>query len=394
MRIKIEVINTRKLFLILWGLVVLLTFHKGFCYEKSSITEGWSPLSKDKAIEEAKKNAVGNEVGALISSHLMEEKQELIRQKVLARFENYINGFYIIDEKPKQRERNKDNKYFVKIKSSVKVDKIKKDLAILEIILDRANFPRFAVSITPIQNEASPINHGQVESSIKTAFLSKGFYLIAPREMEKGLDELRQGNSPIDKSWEDLMKPDIIVKGKVESTKNGNIAGSMLVSITVTLTLEVIRTDTDEILSTGTWDSADAGINYSTAANVAGNSVSEKASKKVITDVLNKYVIKTGGTHTIQIKVYNITDILVLDYLEKSLESKENGIPGIQKLSRRSFTEGIAIFNAEIKGESDAIASAIQKKVFGKIRVAVTGFSQNVIRLTIFQNKKKKKEEK
>jgi hypothetical protein len=395
-----KVSNPKRAFMILLGLIVILTFHKGFCSEKEITSEGRSSISKYEALEKAKRNAVDHAVGTLISSHLMVEKRELIRYKILNDPDIYILGFHIIDEDQKPPGKDKNKEDFVKIKSLIKVDKIKKEVETLERRLKGTNFPRFAVIIIPMQNESSSINHRQVESSIKTAFLRKNFYLIDPEIMDKsGIEKYdrqkpRQGNSTIDKLWEDIMKPDIIVKGKVESTKNGKIVGSMLVSSTVILTLKVIRTDTGEILSTGTWDSAGAGINYSTAANVAGKSVAEMASKTVIPDVLNKYVIKTGGTHIIQIKVYNIIDLSDLDYLEKSLESKENGVPGIHQLSRRSFAEGIAIFDAKIKGDSDAIASAIQKKMLGKFKVVVTGFSRNVIRLTIFQNKKKKKEEK
>ena len=182
------------------------------------------------------------------------------------------------------------------------------------------------------------------------------------------------------------MQADVILIGEAHSNKSGNITGSNFVSVTKALTLKTIRADTGEILAANTWNASGAGLNDVAASNNAAKRVADMAGDQLITDVLNKFLVETGGTQMIQLIVYNITNFSDLEFLEKSLMDGKDGIPGIQQLYRRNFENGIAIFDAEIKGESDVIAHAIQKKIFKRYKVVVTGTSQNVIKLTIVQN--------
>ncbi len=393
----------KKMSIILWCLLISLNFHEGLCREKRIVAEGRSTLANldkekayERALEDAFRKAVEQGVGIHISSQSMTKNYQLISDEILARSSGYVQEYKIL------KSYEKDGFYVIKISALVKLDDIKNDLQAVGILLERKNLPRLIVlvnetfmsQLTP-ENSKKPLFQSQIQSQVEARLTSllveKGFYVLdsnsitESRAKEQAVKAL-QGKTEAAKLLGDIMRADVILIGEAHSNKSGNIAGSNFVSVTKALTLKAIRADTGEILAANTWNSSGAGLNDAAASNNAAKRVADMAGDQLITEVLNKFLVETGGTQIIQIIVYNIRGFSDLEFLEKSLMDSQHGIPGLSQLYRRSFEKGIAIFDAQIKGESDVIAHAIQKKIFKRYKVVVTGTSQNVIKLTIVQN--------
>lgn len=391
----------KKMFLIIWCLLICLNFHQGLCVEKRIRAEGRSTLAhldvekaRDRAFEDALRKAVEQGVGIHISSESLSKNYQLIYDKILANSSGYVQQYRIIGEE------EKGGFYVVKISALVKIDDIKSDLIAIGILLERKNLPRVLVVIKEqfmsqvVTKKAKHFffhRQSQVEACLAAAFLEKGFYVLdsrsvkGSREKEQAIKAI-QGNIKAAKLLGNIMNADVVLIGDSYSKKSGTVAGSNFISVAATLSVKAIRAGTGEILTANTWNSSGAGLNDIAAANNAAKRVSSIASDKLIRDVLNKYIKDIQGAHIIQVIIYNITNFSHLDLLEKELK---HYIPGIQKLYRRSFERRIAILDASIKGEIDTVASAIQKRKFEKFKVVVTGFSKNVIKLTIVQHEKK-----
>ncbi len=374
--------------------IVLLTFVVLNIFPSQDIeivTEGRSSLAnrdiekaRDSAIEDALRRAVEQGVGTFISSESITEKYRLIYDKILSNSFGYIREYKILTEE-------KDGGfYIVKIRAVVSSASIENDLQAIGLLLERKNLPRLMILI---QESLYPNSDGenylaqqsQAEVSVVSAFLEKSFFVIdsatlnSSREREQAIRAL-QGDSKAASLLGLMHEADLVVLGTAASSARGKVANSNFISVGTTLTLKVIRTDTAEILAVKTWNSSGAGLDVLAASNNSVKRVSENVCDELISDVLNKWAAETGGTHIIQIQVTQVINFSDLDHLEKTLL---NRIPGIQELYRRSYERGIAMLDARVKGEADTIASAIQKFIFGRYKVVVSGFSKNVIKLKL-----------
>lgn len=393
----------KKISIILWCFFLSLNFHQGQSREKRIVVEGRSTLTNldieiayERALEDALRKAVEQGIGIHISSQSMARNYQLISDEILARSSGYVQQYKIL------KQGKKDGVYAIKISALVKMDDIKNDLISIGILLKRKKLPRMLVLVNEkfmsqltSENSKTLFIHGQIQSQIEarlaSLLLEKGFHvldsksIIQSRAKEQAIKAL-QGKAAAAKLLGDIMHADVVLIGEAHSNKSGNIAESNFVSVTKALTLKAIRVDTGEILAANTWNSSGAGMNDIAASNNAAKRVADIAGDQLITDVLNKYITETGDTHMIQLIVYNIRSFSDLEFLEKSIMDRAHGIPGIRQLFNRGFEKGIAIFDAQIKSESDAIAHAIQKKIFKRYKVVVTGISKNVIKLTIVKN--------
>ena len=364
--------------------------------DKEIVAEGRSSLAnldiekaRDRALEDAMRNAVEQGVGVFVSSESITQSYRLIYDKILINSYGYVRERRIISE-GKQGEF-----YVVRIAAIVKTGSIKNDLQAIGLLMERKQLPRLMVLIKESW-QARPEDQGffsrqsQAEVSVVSAFLKKGFYVLDStalkdsRGREEALKVIR-GDSKAASMLGQLAGSDIVVAGESISQNRGTVANSSFVSVSTTFNLKVFNVDTAEILAAKTWNGPGAGLDELSASNASVTNVSNKVCDELIVDVLNKWVAQTGGTQIIQIIVYQVTSFSDLDYLEKSLS---NWIPGIKELYRRSYESGIAILDARVKGESDTIASAIQKKVFGRFKVIVSGFSKNMIKLMIVKEEK------
>jgi hypothetical protein len=392
----------KKMSIIIGCLLIALNFHQGLCREKRIVAEGRSTLANldkekayERALDDALRKAVEQGVGVHISSQSKANNYQLIYDEILSMSSGYVQQYKIL------KNYKKDGMLVVKVSALVKIDDIKNDLISIGVLLGRKKLPRvlvlvnetFMSQLTP-ENSKNLFIHGQkqsqVEARLASILMEKGFHVLDSKSITKSREKeqaikILQGKTGAAILLGNIMHADVILIGEAHSNKSGNIAGSNFVSVTKALTLKAIRADTGEILAANTWNSSGAGMNDAAASNNAAKRVADMAGGQLINDVLNKYLAETGGTQMIQLIVYNITSFSDLESLEDELKKH---IPGIQQLYRRSFERGIAIFDAQIKGESDVIAHAIQQRPFNVAKVVVTGTSKNVIKLTIKKNRR------
>lgn len=372
-------------------LATLLIVSLGRGREHTVVSEGRSSIknldlenARDRALDDAFRKAVEQGVGICIVSESLTQNYRLIYDNILSRAFGYIQEYKILDEY------KSEDFYIVQIEAVVGMDTIKDDLQAIGLLMERKNMPRLMVLVQEKLFGGEKGNdmfgsQSQTEVSLVSAFLDKGFHVVDSKTItesrirEEAVKAI-QGNERAAALIGRTMNADIVVAGEAFSRSRGRIRNSQLISVGTTLSLKVVRTDTGEILAVKAWNSPGAGPDELAASHNSIKRVSQKVSEELISDILDKWVAETGSTQDIQILVYEITSLSDLEFLEKTLLDQ---ISGIQSLYRRSFERGIAVLDAGIKGEAKTVASAIQKKVFQRFKVVVTGYSKNMIKLTI-----------
>ena len=160
-------------------MLVFLTAGFAFSKEKTIVTEGISVTSKADAIRQAQRAAVEQGVGVFIHSETETANYVLQKDKILARTKGYVTSYKILEESSKK------NDYFVKIKATVSLDKIKDDLMAMKILLESMERPKLMVLIEEDYIDMKKPMMRIAETEINSRLAAKGFELVDKAQVEK-----------------------------------------------------------------------------------------------------------------------------------------------------------------------------------------------------------------
>ena len=99
--------------------------------------------ARDKALDDARRKAVEQAVGAVISSSTVTENFELLEDKIFSQAAGYVRSYVVVDE-----SRDADGIYSVTIDCEVSAGKIDSDLAAIQNLLAQKQMPRVLVMVS------------------------------------------------------------------------------------------------------------------------------------------------------------------------------------------------------------------------------------------------------
>lgn len=99
--------------------------------------------ARDKALDDARRKAVEQAVGAMISSSTVTENFELLEDKIFSQSAGYVRSYVVVDE-----SRDGDGIYSVTIDCEVSAGKIDSDLAAIQNLLAQKEMPRVLVMVS------------------------------------------------------------------------------------------------------------------------------------------------------------------------------------------------------------------------------------------------------
>ncbi len=120
-------------------LLILVFAAHAYAVDTSVEAEGVSSLSREDAIRQAQRLAVGQAVGVFVQSETEIENFRLKKNRVFSRTEGYITKFDVIEE------RKVRGIYKVRINAVVSLDKIKDDLMAMKILLESLERPKIMI---------------------------------------------------------------------------------------------------------------------------------------------------------------------------------------------------------------------------------------------------------
>lgn len=132
-------------------------------------------VARERAIQDAIRNAVEKGTGLFLSSETVIENYELLKDKIFSKAEGYIKEYSIISEK------EEEGLYRVKIKALVKEGKLKDDVNALRILILEKERPRVLVLA----------NVSFLEDMLSGSFRDAGFPVLDPSSLKKKMEKER-----------------------------------------------------------------------------------------------------------------------------------------------------------------------------------------------------------
>lgn len=333
----------------------------------SSISGGNDMIARDAAIEDAKRKAVEQAVGTLVSADTVVENFQTLSDNVYTKTQGYIKKFDIINES------HTPEIYKVSIRATVLLGVVKNDLDAIGLLHVKAEKPRVLFMIAE-QNIGQKYFvfwwHGKSEYSgevtdmsaaemaLKEAFIGKGFNVVDISGSQDSI-EISNAYRVADLTNDAARKigknlnAEIIVKGKVIAKEGPKNEGSAISVYIADITAQAIRVDTGNVLGAGKGHGVSRNISDVTGGTDAISKAATEMADKLMEQILAKW---STGTTGIIIRVSGISDFKKVAEFKNTLKKR---IRGTNAVYQRKVENGSAVFEVDTKSQASAVADEI-----------------------------------
>jgi hypothetical protein len=333
----------------------------------STIHGGAVDIARDKAIENAQRNAVEEKVGVMITSFSEVENFQIKMDQILSESKGFINTYTVVSE-----ERAGDT-YKVTIEADVGVGRLKDRMAAIDLIMARKSKPRLMMLFSE-QAQKDAV----AEASMTKYFISQGFKLVDVGAVKrtKGYERL-QSLSSDRKELSQMARrygAEVIILGKVEITTKAFKIGDVEVSSNeVIVSAKVVNGDTGEVIAT---DSKTRKGDIKVTTEEAAKDLAKEMKEQI----LERWSSELTNMATVKLVVYGLNSYRELSRFKELLAAE---VKGFKQMHQRSYANGEVELDVEIKGNAQSLADDVAAMTLNKRKVKILEITQNRIEVRV-----------
>jgi hypothetical protein len=317
------------------------------------------PAARHRAIEEALRRSVEQELGLLISSETIVKNYRTLEDKIFSKSQGYVLKYSILSEHAL------GNRYRVSIRALVSLESIKNDLMAFGILKQQMHNPRLMIVVGTRSGQVDAAARS-VRIQLEKTLAEKHFDLVDPAASErlhnntKMLLDVTKDTVIAAKMGLDY-HAEVVLTGIVDSehTPKSDISHD---KARTTLTLRVIDASTAKILASTEESATGVASRGDEALSRAGVKASERAAIYASNEVQKWWneLKNTGTPYRITLKGVNRYPDAVL--FEDTVQSIDN----VVSLNERVFGGGFLECDVMYKGKKSNLTRAIFSKLSGK----------------------------
>ena len=368
----------RRLLIFIYAVSMILTFSFPVAHAQdkvravgmATIYDNAIDIARDKALENAQRNAVEEKVGVMITSVTEVENFQVKMDQILSESKGFINSYEIISEG------KAGNNYKVQIEADVGTGRLRDRMDAIDLIMARKSKPRLIMIFSEkAQKDAI------AEAAMSRYFLSYGFKLVDAGSVKKG--KVRGGIQTLGSDPKEvtriaqnygaeiviLCKVEVVTKSyKMSDVKMGNIE---VTSNDVTVSGKVINGDTGEIIAT---DSK----TRKGEINVTAEEAAKDLAKGMKEEILERWSSELTNVATVKLEVSGLNTFKELLRFKELLAAE---VKGFRQMHQRSYshTNGEVELDVEIKGNTQSLADDVAAITMNGRKVKILEITQNKI---------------
>lgn len=232
------------------------------------------------------------------------------------------------------------------------------------------------------ENNTGNGSTGDSERVLSQSLIEKGAEVIDQELIQSSIDRNKavqalSGNSQAAASLGLQFGADIVLIGKAIVQHSGNgIRNTDLKSYQASINIKAIKTDTAEVIYTGTGSAVKIHVNDITGGSLALQAAAQQISNNFIPKLLEKQKTNSNSSSIskIQLIVGNLSEFWQVAEVKKMLRSD---VSGVQDVVQRSFVAGAAIFEIHYGGSSEQFADTLSTAKAHNFRLKIQGLSSN-----------------
>ncbi len=315
----------------------------------AAIRDGNMGLAKDEALKDAKRVAVQEVLGSMVSARSDVQNFQLVSQKVTSKTEGMIEKFDTISASAVSAA-----EYQVKIRAKVSTALISKTI---EEAIAAQGKPRMMVLIDETV-EGRADGNKTAQSAIEGTFSDQGFPMVDRETVEKLLTANKKkiaaalgGNNAAAKELGVDAGAEIVFVGSSRVKSAGRI-GEMT-SMQADLNVRVIDVNTGKILTTALEHGAAPHINPDTGAVNAIKKATVKLSDKMVPQIMKRWDINRANTIALLVTGLDYQRLMVLrgEITEK--------VRGVKTINLKGSSGRAATLEVEFEGSSTDLADRL-----------------------------------
>ena len=338
-------------------------------------------LTKDAAIEQAKRDAVENGLGAYISSETVVTATSL-SDNIYSKAQGFVKKFDIVNEK-----KDPDGNWEITISAEVTqmLDQVMQDEAALQTLLNSMNRPRI-IFLLREENLIDNTPTDFAETKLLSMFYEKGFDVVDRQLVQalKGKPDFEQaleGNVAAAAKIAGMLGAEVIVIGTAKISSGGEFYG--MTSGQADLNGKIVRVDTGEILAVvPNAHGKKPHISPSTAGVNAVNQAAAKMGEDIIRQLIQKWSTQQSNFVKVFIVLKN-ADFGSYMMFQSFLSAQT--VSGIRNAYSKSLNDGVAEYEVEFEGKAMDLAMGLSQTTPDGLNFKVTGMTGNRITAEIVQ---------
>jgi len=338
-------------------------------------------LTKDAAIEQAKRDAVEIGLGAYISSETVVTATSLT-DNIYSKAQGFVKTFKVISE-----NKGPDGNWEVTISAEVTaiLDEVMQDEAALQTLLSSMNRPRI-IFLVREENLIDNVPTDFAETKLLSLFFEKGFdvvdrQLVQALKGEPDYENALSGNVAAAAKVASQLGADIIVIGTAKVSSGGIFYG--MTSGQADINGKIVRVDTGDILAVVP---NAHGKKPHISPTTAGVNAMNEAAGTLGTEIIRQLIEKWSTAQSNFVKCYIVlknADFMSYTMFETFLKAQT--VSGIRNAYSKSLNDGIAEYEIEFEGKAMDLAMGLSKTQPDGFNIKVTGITGNRITAEIAQ---------
>lgn len=338
-------------------------------------------LTKDAAIEQAKRDAVENGLGAYISSETVVTATTL-SDNIYSKAQGFVKKFNIVKEK-----KDPDGNWEITISAEVTqiLDLVMQDEVAMQTLLNSMNRPRI-IFLLREENLIDNTPTDFAETKLLSMFYNKGFdvvdrQLVQALKGEPDYEQALGGNVAAAAKIAAMLGAEVIVIGTAKISSGGVFYG--MTSGQADLNGKIVRADTGEILAVvPNAHGKKPHISPSTAGINAVNEAADKLGQDIIRQLIQKWSTQQSNFIKVFIVLKN-ADFGSYMMFQSFLQAQT--VSGIRNAYSKSLNDGVAEYEVEFEGKAMDLAMGLSQTTPDGLNFKVTGMSGNRITAEIVQ---------
>jgi len=369
-----------KNFLKIWTILLLTGSCLLWAQGQTATGVGYG-LTKDAAVEQAKRDAVEQGLGAYMTSSTTVTATS-IEDNIYSKAQGFVKSFKIVKE-----TKGPDGNFEITIEAQVTdmIDQVMADEAALQTLLNAMNRPRIIFMVRE-ENLIDNTPTDFAETKLLSMFYDKGFdvvdrQLVQALRGEQDYEQALAGNVSAAAKIAAQLGAEVIVIGTAKISSGGKVYN--MHSGQADINAKIIRADTGEILAVVPQA---RGKKPHISASTAGVNAANQAAGVLGTNIISQLITKWSTQQSNFIKVYIVlkgADFMSYMTFESFLKAQT--VSGIRNAYAKSLNDGVAEYEVEFEGKSQALAMGLAQTSPDGLNFKVTGLTGNRITAEVVQ---------
>jgi hypothetical protein len=348
----------------------------------ATIVDGRKDAAREQAINDAFRRAVEQAVGVMVESETLVKNFELISDKVYSKSSGYIKKHTILNE------RVDGDAFRVRIQATVFMVKLEKALDDIGLIIKKAGKPRLMLLIAE-QNVISDkpsfwwgpgggLDMGIVENTLMSELMPKGFIFVDRQVVLAGMKEVPAGpnlSNDLALKLAKMGEAEVVVIGQAVAKAGIPLMGTTIRSCQATISVRVLNADSGEPIASVSTNDRTAHVDPVTGGSEALKKASIEMARKLMPEILAKWKTRVNSAHTVKLSLTGMK----FGNMKNFKEFLQDKFESVEEIYDRSYRDGIASLDLEIRGDIRDLAEGLNGTSFSGGHFEVLSFTSNVV---------------